>query len=269
MQVTVVVENFCTNRALRSEWGYSLFLEGEKTRLLLDTGSESHAFVHNLKALRINPKTIDHIVLSHGHFDHTAGLIDAMMLVPHARRWAARSISITRWGDADHKRLSGGGAFLASALTDPIDSWARVTDEVIAFMVPQNARDPQFVNTKNMWEERSNGEIVPDTFADDLSLLVKGERGYSVILGCAHAGLPNILRYAQETFGIASFDTVLGGTHLSAASDEDLPKWIEALKAFKVSRWRPNHCTGFRAAAALAQVFDDVDWAGCGMRISL
>ena len=83
-------------------------------------------------------------------------------------------------------------------------------------MVPQNARDPQFVNTKNMWEERSNGKIVPDTFADDLSLLVKGERGYSVILGCAHAGLPNILRYAQETFGIASFDTVLGGTHLSA-----------------------------------------------------
>ena len=67
MQVTVVVENFCTNRLLRAEWGYSLYLESDKTRLLLDTGSEGHAFTHNLKALQINPKAIEHIVFSHAH----------------------------------------------------------------------------------------------------------------------------------------------------------------------------------------------------------
>lgn len=269
MQVTVVVENFCTNRVLRSEWGYSLYLESDKTRLLLDTGSESHAFVHNLRALRINPQMIEHIVLSHGHFDHTAGLIDAIMLAPQAKRWGAKSIFTPRWGDPNHRRMSGGGGFLASALTNPIDSWARITDEVIAFTVPQNWRDCQFVNSKNMWQETLDGKVIADTFADDLSLLVKGENGYSIVLGCAHAGLPNILSYAQEKFGIDTFDTVLGGTHLSAAANEDLPKWIEALKRFKVKRWRPNHCTGFRAAAALAKVFDDVDWAGCGMRIHL
>lgn len=236
MQVTVVVENFCTNRALRSEWGYCLYLESEKTHLLLDTGSESHAFVHNLRALKINPEMIEHIVLSHGHFDHTAGLIDAIMLAPHAKRWGSKSIFTPRWGDPNHRRMSGGGAFLASALTNPIDSWARITDEVIAFTVPQNWRDCQFVNSKNMWQETLDGKVIADTFADDLSLLVKGENGYSVVLGCAHAGLPNILSYAQEKFGIDTFDTVLGGTHLSAAANEDLPKWIEALKRFKVKR---------------------------------
>ena len=82
MQVTVVVENFCTNRLLRAEWGYSLYLESDKTRLLLDTGSEGHAFTHNLKALQINPKTIEHIVFSHAHFDHTGGLVDAVLLAP-------------------------------------------------------------------------------------------------------------------------------------------------------------------------------------------
>lgn len=55
MQVTVVVENFCSNRLLRAEWGYSIYLESEKTRLLLDTGSEAHGFIHNLKALKIDP----------------------------------------------------------------------------------------------------------------------------------------------------------------------------------------------------------------------
>ena len=65
------------------------------------------------------------------------------------------------------------------------------------------------------------------------------------------------------------FDTVLGGTHLSAAKDEELPLWIETLKAFPVKHWRPNHCTGFKAAAAMARAFDDVDWAGCGQRLML
>ena len=269
MQVTVVVENFCTNRLLRAEWGYSLYLESDKTRLLLDTGSEGHAFTHNLKALRIDPKAIEHIVFSHAHFDHTGGLVDAVLLAPTARRWGARTMSIQRWADADQKRNGGGGPLFRSILTDPIDGWAQVTDEVIAFTVPQDERDRRFVNSKNMWEEAENGEIIPDTFADDLSLLVKGKNGTSVVLGCAHAGLPNILRYAQKTFGVKEFDTVLGGTHLSAAKDEELPIWFEALKEFSVKHWRPNHCTGFKAAAAMARAFDDVDWAGCGQRLTL
>lgn len=149
------------------------------------------------------------------------------------------------------------------------DSWAQITEEVISFTVPQAARDPRFVNSKNMWEQKEDGAIVPDTFADDLSLLVKGDKGVSVVLGCAHAGLPNILNYAQKTFGIREFDTVLGGTHLSAADPDELPLWIEALKQFKVKCWRPNHCTGFKAAAAMARAFDDVDWAGCGAKLIL
>lgn len=269
MQVTVVVENFCTNRLLKSEWGYCLYLESASTHLLFDTGSEGHAFSHNLQALNIDPSKIEHIVFSHSHFDHTGGLVDAVMLAPQARRWGSDAMSRQRWGDADHKRHSGGGALFSSVLTDPIDNWYKITDDVIAFTVPQNERDPRFVNAKNMWEETPDGKIVPDTFADDLSLLVKGEKGISVVLGCAHAGLPNILRYAQQTFEVREFDTVLGGTHLSAATDKELPIWIEALKAFKVNRWRPNHCTGFKAAASLYKTFDDVDWAGCGIRLTL
>lgn len=269
MQLTVVVENFCTNRLLRDEWGYCLYLESEKTHLMLDTGSEGHALTHNLQALRINPKAIEHIVFSHAHFDHTGGLVDAILLAPQARRWGSKEMSRQRWSDADQKRNGGGGPLFKSILTDPIDSWAQVTEEVIAFTVPQTARDPRFVNSKNMWEQKEDGAIVPDTFADDLSLLVKGDKGVSVVLGCAHAGLPNILNYAQKTFDIREFDTVLGGTHLSAAGPDELPLWIEALKQFKVKCWRPNHCTGFKAAAAMARAFDDVDWAGCGTKLIL
>ena len=88
--------------------------------------------------------------------------------------------------------------------------------------------------------------------------------GWVVVIGCAHAGLPNILNYAIKRFGFEGFDAVTGGTHLSGACSEELPVWMDALAAVPVRRWRVNHCTGFRAAAALAGRFDDVDWAGAG-----
>lgn len=56
MQVTVVVENFCTNRLLRAEWGYSLYLESDKTRLLLDTGSEGHVLRTTSGRFKSTPK---------------------------------------------------------------------------------------------------------------------------------------------------------------------------------------------------------------------
>ena len=68
----------------------------------------------------------------------------------------------------------------------------------------------------------------------------------------------------MKRFGIEGLDAVTGGAHLSGACSEELPVWMDALAAVPVRRWRVNHCTGFRTAAALAGRFDDVDWAGAG-----
>lgn len=269
MLLTVVVENFCQNQNLKSEWGYSLHLKNETTDLLLDTGGYQHALEHNAKYLDLDWKALKDVVLSHSHFDHTAGLMDVVRMAPQATIWGGAGFEKQRWSDADHARNGGGGAVMASVIDRTINPWVEVTQDVIAFTVPQSERNPIFVNARDMWEETPNGDIIPDTFTDDVSLLVHGERGYSVVLGCAHAGLPNILAYAQKTFGIDSFDTVLGGTHLCSVPDSELDAWMEILKSFNVKRWRPNHCTGFHAAARLAQTFDDVQWGGCGTRIKL
>ena len=90
------------------------------------------------------------------------------------------------------------------------------------------------------------------------------EKGASVLLGCAHAGVPNILRFARETFGIRDFDAVIGGTHLSGVDPKEYGVWMQELAQYNVKRWRPCHCTGFRAAAELARRFENVDWAAAG-----
>ena len=233
---------------------------------MLDTGGIQHTLQHNLTALGLEAKRITDLVLSHGHFDHTSGVMDVLRMAPDVRVWAAPGIGRERLGDADAKRASGGGSMLTGLAFSPIDPFVEIVPGVIAFTVPASARDPRWVCTHHMFERTDAGEIVPDTFADDVSLLVQTENGASVLLGCAHAGLPNILRYASRTFDIDHFHTVLGGTHLSGVAPADYPLWMQELTQYKVEHWRPCHCTGFKAAAQLACCFDDVDWASAGTR---
>lgn len=54
---------------------------------------------------------------------------------------------------------------------------------------------------------------------------------------------------------------VVGGSHLCGVDPEDYGVWFDRLAEFPVEKWRLNHCTGFKAAAAMAARFDDVDWA--------
>ena len=84
MQLTVVVENQTSSQSLLAEWGYSAWLQTEDTVILLDTGGIQHTLQHNLTALGLNARRITDLVLSHGHFDHTSGVMDVLRLAPHA-----------------------------------------------------------------------------------------------------------------------------------------------------------------------------------------
>ena len=270
VNATIVIDNHCQKQGLYAEWGFSVFIDTLSGNLLWDTGGILHVLEHNLRTLRIDPASVQNIAFSHGHFDHTAGLIDMLRMAPDAQLWAAPEIVRVRWGDADARRASGGGPLFASLPMHVVNAPTAILPEVTAFTVPQAYRDPRFVTATHMFESDKAGERVPDTFADDMSLLVKGDRGYSLILGCAHAGLPNILKFVKEELGVDALDTVTGGTHLSGAKPEDLPMWMETLKtSMPIRRWRVNHCTGFEATAMLSRYFDDVDWAGAGAKLTL
>lgn len=174
--LTVVVENQTSSQNLLAEWGYSAWLQTEDAVILLDTGGIQHTLQHNLTALGLNARRITDLVLSHGHFDHTSGVMDVLRLAPHARVWAAPGIGRERLGDADAKRASGGGSMLAGLAFSPIDPFVEIAPGVTAFTVPATERDPRWVCTRHMFERTDSGEIVPDTFADDVSLLVQTEK---------------------------------------------------------------------------------------------
>jgi len=72
MKLTIVFDNRAQAN-LRSGWGFSCLIENGK-RILFDTGANSRILLGNMCQLEIDPKTIDTVVLSHNHSDHTGGL---------------------------------------------------------------------------------------------------------------------------------------------------------------------------------------------------
>src|ERR1700754_2771107 len=68
-----------SKRPLHSEWGLSLYLEPqrgeEKRTFLLDFGWTPETINGNMDLLQVDPKKIDALIMSHGHFDHWGGML--------------------------------------------------------------------------------------------------------------------------------------------------------------------------------------------------
>ncbi len=74
MKVTCVVDNTAGGGSLWSEHGLAFLIKTEGSHVLFDTGQSGTVLLHNMAELRIDPREIQTLALSHGHKDHTGGL---------------------------------------------------------------------------------------------------------------------------------------------------------------------------------------------------
>lgn len=269
MHCTIVVDDFNGRRDLLAEHGLSIHLKTPRGNVLFDAG-QGICLLHNAHAMGLDLGLVDHLVLSHGHYDHSWGIPKVLQEAGRLPFWAHPAFEVphhTKRGG----RLRYCGAHLAKASFDfkPVEESAEIIEGVWAISVPNEERNPDFAPKDPNLIMPEGKDWVPDPFDDDLSMVVKGRFGYSVILGCAHAGAVNILEAASRRFDTKNFYAVVGGMHMEGQSKEFLERSVAALAdRFSVTIFRPCHCTGFRAAATLASAFD-VDWAASGTSLEL
>lgn len=262
VRLTTLSENTATYGFL-AEWGFSLLVEVDDLKVLLDTGL-SFSAVHNAQLLGIDLSTVDVVVLSHGHADHTGGLRDMLRrrsreveVIAHPDMWepkySRRQSQPERYVGIPFTREALENAGARFHLTrEPVPLGSRV---VTSGEIPMTTTFEQIESDLFVRQDRI---LIPDPLADDLALAVKTDKGLVVALGCAHRGLINTLRHFQKLTGDERVHTVVGGTHLLRASEKRIVDTVAALQEMGVQKLGVSHCTGFPAEAKLAAAFGDV-----------
>ena len=273
IQITTLSEN-TANYGFLAEWGLSILVEVDGTRILVDTGL-SFSAVHNAQLLGIDLSTIDRIMLSHGHADHTGGLREVLRrrgeveVIAHPDMWAVkyarRNQEEERYVGIPFSReeMENLGARF-NLVREPV----HVTDRVMTTgEIPMTSGYEEI--DKNLFA-KEGGTLQPDRLADDLALVINASFGLVVVLGCAHRGIVNTLRHAQNLTGKELVYAAIGGTHLFRASKERVEQTIADLRESGIQRLGVSHCTGFHASAQLAQEFEDIFFLNnAGTRLTL
>ncbi len=229
--------------------------------MLIDTGQSPEVTVHNIDALDLGFDDLDLIFLSHGHYDHTGGLMGIL------RRMSCR-VPVLAHPDIFSPKLKGhpflrfigppfsraqaeyAGAIMLES-TGPI----RIAKNVMT--TGEVERSVPFEKVESFWTIKDN-LYCPDTIPDDQALIANIEgKGLVVITGCAHAGVINTIRHAQRIMGVEKLYAVIGGLHLMDADDERIASTARALLELDPSIVRPGHCTGQKALSHLQQTLGD------------
>ena len=241
--------------------------QGITRSILFDAGGSPEGLAHNLDCLELNPRDWNCIVLSHGHWDHTLGLIGLH------RRLGRLSFPLTLHPDAYLKRavvapngeirrlepLSRQG--LRDAGVELLESERpSLVVEGMALVTGQVARTNDFETGWPTHHAERNGVWEPDPLiCDDQGLVINLRgKGLVVLSGCGHAGIVNTVHHAQAITGIQQVQAVIGGFHLGPTFfHARIQPVVEALVALDPSLIAPAHCTGYRAAYAVYQVRPD------------
>jgi len=262
IKITVLVENSVGKQSLLSEHGLSFWIEDGEHKILFDTG-QSDILLDNARVLGINLKDTDAIVLSHGHYDHTGGLHKVLEMAPTAKVYLhpeALNPKYSRSGPGFGHNI-GMPARTVQMVHQRESSSIIQTDKPTEILPGITVTGPvkrvtDFEQVSGPFFLDAEGEE-PDPLIDDQALFFESARGIVVVLGCAHAGVVNTLRYISELSGAKEFYAVMGGMHLGNASEERITKTIEALRGFKVARIGPCHCTGREAVRKISRAFPD------------
>jgi len=274
IRITTLSENIA-NFGYLAEWGLSILVEVDGLGILMDTGLNFSA-VHNAQLMGIDLATIDRIVLSHGHADHTGGLREVLKrrgeveVLAHPDIWAPKYVR--RDGETEEQYIgipfsreeleSLGAHFNLVREPVSITDYVMTTGEILMLSGYEKIENNLFV--------KEAGVLQPDRLADDLALVIDTDFGLVVILGCAHRGTINTLRHAQRLTDKELVYAVIGGTHLFRASDERIEQTIADLKEIGIQRLGVSHCTGFHASARRAQEFEGIFFLNnAGTRLTL
>lgn len=255
MKITVLVDNNTyIDQYYLAEPAVSYYIECDDLRILFDTGY-SDIYLKNAAKMNIDLTKTTHIILSHGHNDHTGGLKYLLNLFDchHIQLIAHPDCFLAKYDEMNN--------YIGSPLN---------TNEVNQYFSYRPTAKPLWLSDKllflgeipniHSWEHRQtigyflkNDEKHPDYNYDDTALVYLDDNdGIAIITGCSHSGIGNIISYAQKLSGRQKISFILGGFHLLESNDR-FNYTLKFLKNLNLADLYPAHCISLANKAQLLQ----------------
>jgi 7,8-dihydropterin-6-yl-methyl-4-(beta-D-ribofuranosyl)aminobenzene 5'-phosphate synthase len=273
-----------------AEHGFSVLIsittkDNRQDQYLFDTGVTEYGVIHNADLFGVDFNNINGIILSHGHFDHSAGLINILKGLSSQRRSSLVDIFVhpdaflRRWlvlSDGRKARMPS----LDENLLNSLGATVHKSDDIVLLpkgknpsllltgQIPrttsfekgfpnQYAEDPDNIDPSS-----NNPKLIPDPLVRDDQAIVMNVRnkGLIILTGCGHAGVVNTLNYAKEVTGIDRIYAIMGGFHLPADGgiyEAAMEPTIRELQNADPEYVIPCHCTGWKATNKIIDLMPD------------
>ena len=211
MRIKVIYDKVGLGKNLHVGWGVSFLIDD---KILFDTGENGEWILENMRAMEVDINKIEAVVISHDHWDHWGGLWDLLQ-----QRKGMRVYICPHFGRAFKDKALMLGADLVE-----IEKLTQIIQAVFS-----TGEIPGAYKGKYMAEQ---------------ALVLKTKNGLTIITGCAHPGILNMVEKVQARFPDEPIYLALGGFHLLESDKRAIEIVVENFKKIKIVKAGPTHCSG-------------------------
>ena len=246
-ELTVLLENTKPKQSpFEVEHGLSIYVKTNYSTFLFDCGHTGFAF-SNAALINVDLSKVEFVVLSHSHYDHAGGFPTLHQYVTPKTLFTGRNFWREKFSynvDNNEYKYRGCGFTETELLKWNIRQI--VCEDVIkldndTWLIGNIIRKYDFETIPKKFV--CGKDKCLDDFSDEIVLVLRESDGVTVVTGCAHNGIVNIVATVGQRLNLPIY-SIIGGIHLKGASSERIDRTLSELKALSVQRLALCHCSG-------------------------
>lgn len=248
IKLKILVDNCVDQPDVQGELGFSIYIEYDGYKVLFDVG-QSELFAKNAELFQVDISSIDALVLSHGHYDHTGGLARFLELNDKAKIYIKGGLEFNKYNASGKYIGIPKNICIPEERIVNVSAKTELTEGV--FIMPtielfdeSETHFDHLVLSDEMLEDRT------DNFVDEQYLALIHNGKMSIINGCAHRGIVNTIHSALKEFSMP-IQLIVGGFHTRHCKSDFISRLANNLNQFCIDGIVTCHCTGVDQYAQL------------------
>ena len=237
MKIITLIENTAGREDLAAEHGLSLYIETEQHKILFDAGASS-AFAENAERLGVDLRSVDTAILSHGHYDHSGGLMRFLEINQTAPVYMSK-YAFSNCYHGDDRYIGIDQSLKGNPRIRFTDDVCMIAEGLTLFSC--NEKERSHPTDSFGLTVLENGEYQDDLFLHEQYLLIEEGGKRVLISGCSHKGILNIAKWFMP-------DVLVGGFHFMNLDPQTEDASELYLAAETLAQYSTNyytgHCTG-------------------------